>query len=143
MAAAKTGDSVKINYTGTLDDGTLFDSSVDGEPLEVTLGKGDVIPGFEQGIEGMLIGEKKSIRIKAEDAYGEHYEGLVQMISRSDIKIDHELKPGMEIQAETQDGNAFMLIVKELNGDKVKLDGNHPLAGEALNFDLELVKIVG
>jgi len=141
MTPARIGDTVKVHYTGTLDDGTPFDSSVDGEPFEVALGSKDVVSSFEQGIEGMKVGEKKTIRIPAEDAYGEHHEELLQQIPISEINVDYELKPGMEIQAETHDGNSFVLIVRELNGDKVTLDGNHPLAGEALNFELELVEI--
>ena len=141
MTQAKTGDIVTVHYTGTLDDGTQFDASQEGEPFAVTLGQGEVIPSFEKGLEGMAIGDKKSIRIEAEDAYGEFHEGLVNEISRGEIKLDQELQIGMEIQAATQDGNTFMLVVKELNGDKVTLDGNHPLAGQALNFDLELIDI--
>ncbi|MFC1603332.1 peptidylprolyl isomerase [Pseudomonadota bacterium] len=141
MTQATIGDIVTVHYTGTLDDGTEFDSSQDGEPFAVTLGQGEVIPSFEKGLEGMAIGDKKSIRIEAVDAYGEFHEGLVNELDRSEINLDQELQVGMEIQASTQDGNTFMLVVKELNGDKVILDGNHPLAGQALNFDLELIDI--
>jgi len=141
MTQAKVGDIVTVHYTGTLDDGTQFDSSQGGEPFAVTLGQGEVIPDFEKGLEGMAIGDKKSLRIEAVDAYGEFHEGLVNEVDRSEIKLDQELQIGMEIQASTQDGNTFMLVVKELNGDKVTLDGNHPLAGQALNFDLELIDI--
>jgi len=141
MAQAKIGDIVTVHYTGTLDDGTQFDSSQGGEPFVVTLGQGEAMPSFEKGLEGMSIGDKKSIRIEAVDAYGEFHEGLVNELNRSEIKLDQELQIGMEIQASTQDGNTFMLVIKALNGDKVTLDGNHPLAGQALNFDLELIDI--
>ncbi len=141
MTQAKIGDIVTVHYTGTLDDGTQFDASQEGEPFTVTLGQGEVIPSFEKGLEGMYIGDKKSIRIEAVDAYGEFHEGLVNELDRSEIKLDQELQIGMEIQASTQDGNTFMLAIKEFNGNKVTLDGNHPLAGQALNFDLELVDI--
>lgn len=141
MTHAKVGDIVTVHYTGTLDDGTQFDSSQGGEPFAVTLGQGEVIPSFEKGLEGMAIGDKKSLRIEAVDAYGEFHEGLVNELDKSEINLGQELHVGMEIQASTQDGNTFMLVVKEINGDKVTLDGNHPLAGQALNFDLELIDI--
>ncbi|MCF6356049.1 MAG: FKBP-type peptidyl-prolyl cis-trans isomerase, partial [Candidatus Polarisedimenticolaceae bacterium] len=121
MAQAKTGDIVTVHYTGTLDDGTQFDSSQGGEPFVVTLGQGEAMPCFEKGLEGMSIGDKKSIRIEAVDAYGEFHEGLVNELNRSEIKLDQELQVGMEIQASTQDGNTFMLVIKALNGDKVTL----------------------
>ncbi len=141
MTQAKIGDIVTVHYTGTLDDGTPFDSSQGGEPFVVTLGQGEVIPSFEKALEGMSIGDKKRIRIEAADAYGEFHEGLVNELDRSEINLDQELRVGMEIEASTPDGNRFMLVVKALNGDKVTLDGNHPLAGQALNFELELVDI--
>jgi len=141
MTQTKIGDIVTVHYTGTLDDGTQFDSSQGGEPFAVTLGQGEVIPSFEKNLEGMAIGDKKTIRIEAADAYGEFHEGLVNELDRSEIKLDQELQIGMEIQASTQDGNTFMLVIKEINGDKITLDGNHPLAGQALNFDLELIDI--
>ena len=143
MTQAKTGDTVRVHYIGTFDDGTLFDSSREhDEPFEVTLGNGDLIPSFEKGLEGMRVGEKKTIRIPAADAYGEYQPHMVQQFDRSEIQTEEELKVGMEIQAETDDGrNSFVLVVTELNGDKVTLDGNHPLAGKDLNFELELIGI--
>jgi len=141
MTQAKTGDIVTVHYTGTLDDGTQFDSSQGGEPFTVTLGLEEAIPSFEKGLEGMSIGDKKSIRIEAADAYGEFHEGLVNELNKNEINLNQELHIGMEIQTSTQDGNTFMLVVKEINGEKITLDGNHPLAGQALNFDLKLIDI--
>lgn len=143
MTQAKMGDTVRVHYTGAFDDGTVFDSSREADdPFEVTLGNGEVIPSFEKGLEGMRVGEKKAIRIPAVDAYGEYQPHMVQQFDRSEIQMDEEPKIGMEIQAETDDGrSAFVLVVTELNGNKVTLDGNHPMAGKDLNFELELIGI--
>ena len=143
MTQAKMGDSVSVHYVGTFDDDTVFDSSREqDDPFEVTLGNGEVIPSFEKGLEGMCVGEKKTIRIPAADAYGEYQPHMVQQLGRSEIQIDQELKVGMEIQAETDDGrNSFVLVVTELTDDKITLNGNHPLAGKDLNFELELIGI--
>ena len=143
MIQAKMGDSVSVHYVGTFDDGTVFDSSREqDDPFEVTLGNGEVIPSFEKGLEGMCVGEKKTIRIPAADAYGEYQPHMLQKFGRSEIQVDQELKVGLEIQAETDDGrNSFVLVVTELTDDKVTLDGNHPLAGKDLNFELELIGI--
>jgi peptidylprolyl isomerase len=140
MTQAKSGDTVKVHYTGILEDGTQFDSSVGAEPLEVTLGEAQVIPGFEQGLEGMAIGEKKTIHIPVEEAYGEAHPSLIQEVERSDIPSEIELFVGAQLQAQGPNG-PFMLMVTELAEKTVTLDGNHPLAGKALNFELELVGI--
>jgi FKBP-type peptidyl-prolyl cis-trans isomerase 2 len=141
MTQAKAGDTVKVHYTGTLDDGAQFDSSVGGEPLEVTLGKGEVIPGFEQALEGMATGETKTVHIPAEEAYGEAHPELIQQIGRDQIPAEIELSVGLQLQAEGPQG-PILLVVTELDDETVTLDGNHPLAGKALNFELELAEIL-
>ena len=140
MTQAKNGDIVMVHYTGTLDDGTQFDSSVGGEPLEVTLGEGGVIPGFEQALEGMAVGDKKSVNIPVEEAYGEAHSELIQEIPRDQIPAEIELAVGIQLQAEGPQG-PFVVTVTDLADETVTLDGNHPLAGKALNFDLELAEI--
>ncbi|MFC1684659.1 peptidylprolyl isomerase [Pseudomonadota bacterium] len=140
MTQAKNGDTVMVHYTGTLDDGTQFDSSVGGEPLEVTLGEGGVIPGFEQALEGMAVGDKKTVNIPVEEAYGEAHSELVQEIPRDQIPAEIELEIGVQLQAEGPQG-PFVVTVTDLAEETVTLDGNHPLAGKALNFDLELAEI--
>jgi len=141
MTSTKPGDAIKIHYTGTFDDGTVFDSSTGSDPIAITIGNGEVIPSFEKALEGMTIGEKKRIHIPAADAYGEYYPEYVQEFERSQITSDGELKVGMEINAKTAEGHSFVLLITAINGDKVTVDGNHPMAGKDLNFELELVAI--
>lgn len=141
MTQATSGNTVKVHYTGTFDDGTQFDSSRGAEPLEVTLGQGQVIPGFEQALEGMAVGDTKTVHIPAEQAYGEHSPEMVQEVDRSNIPDDIELQVGIQLQASGPDGQTFLLTVTDMNDASVTLDGNHPLAGKALNFDLEMVEI--
>ena len=142
MAQAKNGDTVRIHYTGKLNDGTEFDSSSGRDPLEFTLGEGSVIPGFEEAVVGMNAGDKKTIEIASDDAYGTRHEEGVQEIERSTIPDEIELKVGAQLQATAPDGNAMMLVVTALNDTHVTMDANHPLAGHDLTFDLELVEIV-
>jgi peptidylprolyl isomerase len=142
MSQATEGNRVQVHYTGALDDGNQFDSSAGREPLEVTLGNGEVIPGFEQALIGMSVGETKSISIPVEQAYGEHQPELVQKVEREHIPDDIELSVGMQLQAQGPD-RTYLLVVTEFDDQSVTLDGNHPLAGKALNFELELVEILG
>lgn len=141
MTQAKTGDTVKVHYTGTLDDGVQFDTSVGGEPLEVTLGNGEVIPGFEKALEGMTAGETKKIHIPADEAYGQAHPELIQQIGRDQIPEEIELSVGLQLQAEGPQG-PIVLVVTELDDETATMDGNHPLAGKDLNFELELAEIV-
>jgi peptidylprolyl isomerase len=142
MKQAQQGDTVRIHYTGTLDNGTEFDSSVDREPIEFTLGSQAVIPGFEEGVLGMQIGEQKTIHIPPEEAYGLHNEALVEEIPLQHFPDDMTLEVGMHLQAQSPNGESFNVVVTALNEASATLDGNHPLAGEALNFSLELVEIL-
>jgi peptidylprolyl isomerase len=142
MTQAKSGDRVRIHYTGTLDDGTEFDSSAGREPLEFALGVGQVIPGFDSAVDGMTVGESKSVTIQPEEAYGEHHDQLVQEVPRS--ALPDEIKPavGMQLRGSSPDGQAVNVVVTEVAEESITVDGNHPLAGKALTFAIELVEIV-
>lgn len=142
MSQAKSGDTVKIHYTGALDDGTEFDTSKGKDPLEVTLGSGQVIPGFEQAIQGMAVGEEKSVNIPPEEAYGPRREQMVQEVPKSALPADLEPTEGMALRAQARDGQPLNLTVTEVKDETIVVDGNHPLAGQALNFDIQLVDIV-
>jgi peptidylprolyl isomerase len=141
MTQAKSGNTVKIHYSGTLDDGTQFDSSEGREPLEFEVGSGQVIPGFEKAVEGMSVGESKTINIPAEEAYGPHQPELVQDVPSSALPEDLTPTVGMQLQGTSGDGRTMHLIVKEVKDDAITVDGNHPLAGHALNFDIKLVEV--
>lgn len=141
MSHAKSGDTVKIHYTGTLDDGTEFDSSAGREPLEFVLGSGQVIPGFDNAVDGMEIGENKKVRLDADDAYGQRIEQLIQEVPMSALPDDIEPKVGMGLQSQSPDGQVMQLTVTEVGDDSITVDANHPLAGQALSFDIELVAI--
>ncbi|MCU7798262.1 MAG: peptidylprolyl isomerase [Candidatus Thiodiazotropha sp. (ex Myrtea spinifera)] len=142
MRQVQEGDTVRIHYTGTLDNGTQFDSSAGQDPIEFTLGNKDVIPGFENGVKGMQVGDQKKIHIPAEEAYGERNDSLVEQVPLQNFPDDLELQVGMQLQAQSPNGENFNVIVTALNEEAATIDGNHPLAGEALNFELELVEFV-
>ncbi len=139
MPAAK-GQCVRINYRGTLGDGTEFDSSYGREPLQFTLGSGQVIPGFDEAVEGMDVGQKKTVTIPADEAYGEHHDEAVQAVPR-DIFEGQAPNPGDVVTLVAPDGTEVMATVVEARDTDVLLDFNHPLAGEALTFELELVEL--
>lgn len=139
---AKPGDSVQVHYTGTLADGSEFDSSRGAEPLGFTLGEGQVIPGFENAILGMLVGETKVITIPCEQAYGERDEQMLQAIPREAMPDDLELATGMVLHAEGPEGQVLRFTVADFDDETVTIDGNHPLAGRDLIFDLELLAIL-
>jgi peptidylprolyl isomerase len=141
MAQAKTGDTVKIHYTGTLDDGTQFDSSVGRDPLEFTLGSGQVIPGFDKAVEGMAVGESKQVRLEPADAYGKHHEQLVQTVERAELPDEIAPEIGMRLQSEDPSGQVIEFTITEVTEVTITVDANHPLAGQALNFDVELTAI--
>lgn len=143
MSTPQTGQTVKVHYTGTLEDGSQFDSSAGRDPLEFTLGEGQVIPGFEQALSDMSVGDTKTVDIPAEEAYGPHQPELVQQVARDQIPADIELAEGVQLQAQGPEGQVFRLVVTDLDDAHVTLDGNHPLAGKALTFKLELVEVTG
>ena len=142
MTAAKTGDTVKVHYTGTLTDDTEFDSSLGGEPLEFTLGQNMVIPGFENGVVGMSPGESRKISIPAEEAYGPYNNDLVAVVPRSQVPPELELSLGMVLQVRSTEGGIARAIIRNITEADVTLDLNHPLAGQDLVFEIELVEIV-
>lgn len=142
MAEAKSGDTVRVHYTGTLEDGSRFDSSVGGDPLEVTLGQGRVIPGFESALIGMAAGDSKTVTIPSGEAYGPYDDRRVQEVERARIPDEIPLEVGRQLQAVGGDGQAIAMTVIALTEDSVTMDLNHPLAGEDLTFELELVEIV-
>ena len=141
MAQAKNGDAVKINYTGKLDDGTVFDSSEGRAPLDFTLGGGQVIPGFEEAVLGMAIGESKSVNIPADKAYGQRNEEMVIEAPRDQVPAEIKPEIGQTLQMGGPNGEVVMVVITELTDTHIKLDANPPLAGKDLNFDLELVAI--
>lgn len=141
MAEAKNGDTVRIHYTGTLEDGSVFDSSEGQEPLEFTLGSGEVIPGFEAAIQGMQPGDKKEVTVVSDEAYGEHRSDWVLEVGREDFPTNIEPEVGQQLQL-SQGGQSFVVTVTDVSDASVTLDANHPLAGKDLTFELELVEIV-
>jgi peptidylprolyl isomerase len=141
MSQAKSGDTVKVHYTGTLDDGTQFDSSQGGEPLEITLGSGNIIPGFENAVLGMSAGDTKTVTIPSDHAYGPRNDNLTQEVPRNVIPDDIELAQGMLLHAQGPDGQTVSFTVLSFDEESVRIDGNHPLAGQDLTFALELVEI--
>lgn len=141
MQQVKEGDVVKVHYTGKLTSGEQFDSSVDREPLEFTVGAGQMIKGFDAALPGMAIGEKKTINIPAEEGYGERSDEAIIPFPKENIPDDLKLEEGMTLTLSNQDGQPMPVIVKEIKEDVVILDANHFLAGQELIFDIELVEI--
>lgn len=137
----KKGDVVRVHYTGTLQDGSQFDSSVGREPLEFTVGAGQMIKGFDAALPGMKVGEKKSVNIPAADAYGEADENAIIPFPKENVPADMKLEVGMPLQLQDPHGNPVPVVVKEIKDDVVVMDANHFLAGKDLNFDIELVEI--
>jgi FKBP-type peptidyl-prolyl cis-trans isomerase 2 len=141
MPQAKQGDTVRVHYTGTLEDGQEFDSSRGLAPLTFTIGAGAVIQGFDDAVTGMAVGDEKRVTIPAADAYGPRRDELTVRIPRTELPPDLELEEGTQLRME-QDDQSLVVTVRELDDETVTLDANHPLAGESLTFDLRLVEIV-
>jgi peptidylprolyl isomerase len=158
MAQAKNGDKVRVHYTGTLEDGSIFDSSEpdsdecsddscgcggqEGGPLEFVIGEGNLIPKFEAAVVGLEPGQKVQVRIASEDAYGPRAEEMVAVLERSEIPADINPEPGQQMEVILQDGSAMPVMVTEVTDTTVTLDANHPLAGQDLTFDITLVEIL-
>ena len=142
MSAAKSGDNVQVHYTGRLNDGSVFDSSEGRDPLAFQLGQNQVVPGFEKAVTGMEIGEKKTVTFPSDEAYGPHRQELVLVVGRDEFPDGIEPKVGEQLRMRQPDGREFRVTVTDESDDTVTLDGNHPLAGKDLNFDLQLVEIV-
>jgi len=141
MSKAKSGDTVRVHYTGKLEDGTQFDSSAGKDPLEFSIGAGDVLPAFDSAVEGMTVGDSKSVEIEAAEAYGRRHEQLIQDVPREQLPDEMEPAVGMQLQAQGQDGQPIHLVVTDVKDETITVDGNHPLAGKDLAFDIELVDI--
>ena len=141
MTQAKAGDTVAIHYTGTLADGSQFDSSEGRDPLRFTLGSGQIIAGLDAAITGMSQGEKKSVTIAAAEAYGDHRPEAVQAVPRAQIPAETPLEVGGGLQVQTPDGQTIPVTVTSVTDEEVTLDANHPLAGKDLTFAVELVEI--
>lgn len=147
MAKPKIGDTVKVHYTGKLDDGKVFDSSVGKEPLTFKIGEKKVIPGFEQAVLELEPGEKKTITIKSDQAYGPHQKEMVITAERKDMpkNINPEIGQMLEMREQDKDGKpgrTFAVLITEITDTHVTLDANHPLAGKDLTFEIELVEVV-
>lgn len=141
MTEAKSGDTVRVHYTGTLEDGTQFDTSVGSDPLEFTIGQGRLIPGFEAGILGMGVGEKKTLTLPPDQAYGERREDLILTIDRNQLPPEAEPQVGLVLQAQQQDGSAVNMTITDITESTVTVDANSPLAGRTLMFEIELVGV--
>lgn len=141
MAQARNGDTVHIHYTGRLDDGTVFDSSRDRDPLSFTLGQGEVIPGFEAAVTGMEIGESKTAEIPSGEAYGPRRPEMEVSMPRTQLPEGMNPEVGQMLQMQTPDGQPIPVRVTGVSEDAIELDANHPLAGKDLTFEIELVKV--
>jgi FKBP-type peptidyl-prolyl cis-trans isomerase SlpA len=141
MSKAKKDDKVKVHYTGKLDNGQVFDTSENREPLEFVLGEGKLIPGFENAVEGMELNETRTAKIPVEEAYGERRADLLQEVPKSMLPPDLEPKVGMQLATKQQDGQQMVVHVAEIKDESIVIDANHPLAGENLNFEIKLVEI--
>lgn len=139
--AAKAGDMLRIHYTGRLEDGTTFDSSEGRDPLEFTLGSGQIIPGLDEGVTGMEVGESRSVTVPPEAAYGERDEARIQAVPRASIPEGIPTEPGTQLSMQTPQGQAIPVVVSGVTDEEVELDANHPLAGKTLTFDVTLVEI--
>lgn len=142
MTQANLGNTVKVHYTGKLEDGTVFDTSTDRAPLEFTIGQGQIIPGFEQAVIGMQPGETKTATISSDDAYGPHRDDMVIEVDRSHFPPDLEPEVGQQLQLRQSNGQSIVVLVTDVSEQSATLDANHPLAGKDLTFEIELVEVV-
>jgi len=140
-AVATDGDTVKVHYTGRLTDSTVFDTSIGSDPLEFTLGQGQTIPGFEQAVIGMQVGETKTVTIPADQAYGPHREDMILEVSKDELPEDLDPEVGMQLQMNQGDGGITIVTITEVSETTIRIDANHPLAGQDLTFNIELVDI--
>lgn len=141
MSKVKDGDTVKVHYTGKLDNGEVFDTSREQEPFEFKLGDQAVIPGFEKGVVGMGVGDSKTIEISPDDAYGAKKEELVVEVQKSELPEDITPSVGQRLQIRQEDGSPIVVTITDMDEDNITLDANHPLAGYTLFFDVELIEI--
>ena len=141
MQQVKKGDTVSVHYHGTLNDGSTFDSSEGRAPLEFTAGAGQVIKGFDDAVLDMKVGDKKTVNIPVQDAYGERNEDMMIEVPRTEFPQDMTPEVGMELQMSNDQGHVFPVVIAEVKADSVVLDANHPLSGQDLTFAIELVSI--
>lgn len=142
MQKPKSGDTVRVHYTGTLEDGTQFDSSRGSDPLEFAMGQGQLISGFEKAVADLVLGESCTVTLAPEEAYGEVDPAMHQEVPRSAMPEGLELREGMVLQGQASDGRVNHFTVVSFTEEAVRLDGNHPLAGKSLTFEIELVEII-
>jgi peptidylprolyl isomerase len=142
VAQVKLGDTVKVHYTGKLADDTVFDSSLNSQPIEFTIGAGRVIPGFEQAVVGMGVGEMKTTVIPVEQAYGPHNPDMVMEVDRDEFPPDLQLNVGQRLRVGQTDGQDIIVTVTGISGSQITLDANHPLAGQDLTFEVQVVAIL-
>ncbi|HEC31765.1 MAG TPA: peptidylprolyl isomerase [Deltaproteobacteria bacterium] len=142
MTQAKLGDTVRVHYRGTFTDGTVFDGTIGDEPFELTLGDQKVISGFENAIVGMTVGERKVVKVPPEEAYGKYDKSLLVDIEKSHMPEHLDLQLGKLLEFRAQDGSVALVTIRDITEKRVTLDGNHPLAGRELIFEIELVEIV-
>ncbi len=141
MSKATNGSKVKVHYTGRLEDGTVFDSSANREPLEFTVGGGQMIKGFDVAVNGMTIGDKKSVNIPSAEAYGEARADMILDVPREQVPADITPEVGMQLSLSQPDGQQVPVVITHVDDAKITLDANHPLAGKDLIFDIELVSM--
>ena len=141
MQQAQNGDKVKVHYHGTLKSGEIFDSSNGREPLEFTVGSGQVIKGFDEGVKGMKVGDKKKVEIGVDDAYGEKSQDMIIEFPKEQFPSDMSPEVGQQLMMSNGSGQSFPVSIIEVREESVILDANHPLAGQDLIFDIELVEI--
>jgi peptidylprolyl isomerase len=143
MTQAKNGTQVSVHYKGTLNDGSVFDESNPERPLEFTVGGGQVIPGFDKAVEGMNVGDSKTVTLEADQAYGQHRDELVMKVDRGRVPKELDIEVGQRYQMEKESGEKFKVTVTEVTESSVTLDANHPLAGQDLTFEIKLVDVKG
>ena len=141
MTKIKNNDTVEVHYTGTLADGQIFDSSLEREPLKLTLGQGQLIPGFEAGLIDMEVGEKKTINIPSNEAYGPRQDEMMHEVQKNQLPAEIKPEVGMPLVSQTPEGQEMHFTIAEVREETILVDGNHPLAGKDLTFDLEVVSI--
>lgn len=142
MVQAKQGDTVKVHYTGKFEDGTVFDTSMNREPLEFTIGEGQLIPGFEKAVVGMEPGQSRTTEVPAAEAYGPYDEEMLLVVGKDQFPADVDPQIDQQLQVRQADGRTFVVRVTDVSDVEVTLDANHPLAGEDLTFEIELLEIV-
>jgi peptidylprolyl isomerase len=141
LKMANDGDTVRVHYTGKLEDGTVFDSSLERDPLEFTLGKDMIIPGFQAAVRGMNVGQSKTVTLPPEEAYGPHFDEMVLVLERELLPPEIEPAVGQQLQMQQESGREFIARITDVSEATITVDANHPLAGKDLTFEIELVEI--